>query len=403
MKLSEALRKLLALLLVLVTGTAVPPAFAADAVSSATVNIASLPELAVNPDASVLVIFFSTNDTVKAVSYTIADILRADVFEIVPETPYTEDDLRYYTDCRADREQKDSTARPAISVWPDSMEAYDTVFIGYPIWHGQAPRILYTLLEGIDLSGKTVVPFCTSASSGAGSSARNLQALAGDGAVWLDVKRIDNGSGTDDIRDWVLGLGLKEEAEMRMTINDTPVSVAWEDNDSVKALRELAAGGLTVQMSMYGGFEQVGPIGQSLPSSDVQTVTSPGDIVLYSSDRLVVFYGNNSWAYTRLGRITDKTPEEMEALLGNGNVTITIDTERTDEPRSFLRIPAETQRIESMAFAGVSADAVILPETVTDIAADAFAGSRVRFICGCADTYAERYADANGFIFIPGD
>ena len=111
---------------------------------------------------------------------------------------------------------------------------------------------------------------------------------------------------------------------MQMEINDTPVTVAWENNESVAALKELAANGLTIQMSMYGGFEQVGSIGQRLPSSDVQTSTSSGDIVLYSSNQLVVFYGSNSWAYTRLGHITDKTPEEMRTLLSNGDVTITI-------------------------------------------------------------------------------
>lgn len=117
----------------------------------------------------------------------------------------------------------------------------------------------------------------------------------------------------------------KEEASMmQMKINDTPVTVAWEDNESVSALKELAANDLTIQMSMYGGFEQVGSIGQRLPSSDVQTSTSSGDIVLYSSNQLVVFYGSNSWAYTRLGHITDKTPEEMRTLLSNGDVTITL-------------------------------------------------------------------------------
>lgn len=117
----------------------------------------------------------------------------------------------------------------------------------------------------------------------------------------------------------------KEEASMmQMKINDTPVTVAWEDNESVSALKELAANDLNIQMSMYGGFEQVGSIGQRLPSSDVQTSTSSGDIVLYSSNQLVVFYGSNSWAYTRLGHITDKTPEEMRTLLSNGDVTITL-------------------------------------------------------------------------------
>ena len=117
----------------------------------------------------------------------------------------------------------------------------------------------------------------------------------------------------------------KEEASMmQMKINDTPVTVAWENNESVSALKDLAMSGLTIQMSMYGGFEQVGSIGQRLPSHDVQTSTSSGDIVLYSSNQLVVFYGSNSWAYTRLGHITDKTSDEMRMLLSNGDVTITI-------------------------------------------------------------------------------
>ena len=112
--------------------------------------------------------------------------------------------------------------------------------------------------------------------------------------------------------------------DMQMMIGETPVTVAWEDNASVEAMRALAAEGLTIEMSMYGGFEQVGSIGQSLPRDDQQTTTTSGDIVLYSGNQLVVFYGSNSWAYTRLGHITDQTPEQMKALLGSGDVTITL-------------------------------------------------------------------------------
>ena len=114
---------------------------------------------------------------------------------------------------------------------------------------------------------------------------------------------------------------------MKMKIGETPVEVAWENNESVEALKELAKDGLTIQMSMFGGFEQVGAIGRRLPSRDTETVTASGDIVLYSSSQLVVFYGSNSWAYTRLGHITDKTPEEMRALLSKGDVTITLSVE----------------------------------------------------------------------------
>ena len=112
--------------------------------------------------------------------------------------------------------------------------------------------------------------------------------------------------------------------DMQMMIGETPVTVAWEDNASVEALKTLAVEGPTIEMSMYGGFEQVGSIGQSLPRDDQQTTTTSGDIVLYSGNQLVVFYGSNSWAYTRLGHITDQTPEQMKALLGSGDVTITL-------------------------------------------------------------------------------
>ena len=112
-----------------------------------------------------------------------------------------------------------------------------------------------------------------------------------------------------------------------LMIGETPVTVAWEENESVRALRELCREGeLVIPMSMYGGFEQVGSLGKSLPRSDVQTRTEAGDLVLYAGNQIVVFYGSNSWAYTRLGRITDQSAEELTALLGSGDVTITLRT-----------------------------------------------------------------------------
>lgn len=115
------------------------------------------------------------------------------------------------------------------------------------------------------------------------------------------------------------------EADLRLLIGNTEVYVAWENNESVSALIKLTeAEPLVINMSMYGGFEQVGSLGASLPRNDRQTTTEAGDIVLYSGSQIVVFYGSNSWTYTRLGRITDKTASEMADLLSKGNVTITI-------------------------------------------------------------------------------
>ena len=115
---------------------------------------------------------------------------------------------------------------------------------------------------------------------------------------------------------------------LTMKIDGKKVAVDWEENESVAALTELVKDKpLTIQMSMYGGFEQVGSIGTSLPRNDAQTTTQAGDIVLYSGNQIVVFYGTNSWAYTRLGHITDKTAAQMKDLLGNGNVTIEFSLE----------------------------------------------------------------------------
>ena len=119
----------------------------------------------------------------------------------------------------------------------------------------------------------------------------------------------------------------EEKTDMKLKIGDTEVPVIWEENESVDALKALAAEGpLTIHMSMYGGFEQVGPIGQDIVSNDQQTTTQAGDIVLYSSDQIVAFYGSNSWAYTRLGH-ADLSQKEMEDLLGNGDVIMTLQME----------------------------------------------------------------------------
>ena len=119
-----------------------------------------------------------------------------------------------------------------------------------------------------------------------------------------------------------------KEKMLRMMIGNTAVAVEWEKNESVRALEALCAERpIVIQMSMYGGFEQVGPIGSRLPSNDVQTTTTAGDIVLYSSNQIVVFYGSNSWSYTRFGHITDRDTSGMAALLRNGNVTVTISME----------------------------------------------------------------------------
>lgn len=161
----------------------------------------------------VLVAYFSATNTTEGVAEQIADGLLADIYEIVPQEPYTDADLDYGDDnSRSSIEMNDSAARPAISGSVEDMEQYEIVFIGYPIWWGDTPRIVSTFVESYDFSGKTVIPFCTSGGSGIGSSGKNLEQLT-DGGDWLEGGRLSGGASREDIVSWVNELGLEVTAQ----------------------------------------------------------------------------------------------------------------------------------------------------------------------------------------------
>ncbi len=120
-----------------------------------------------------------------------------------------EADLAYYTNGRADQEQNEPDVRPAISGGVENMDIYDTIILGYPIWHGQAPRIISTFLESYDFSGKTIIPFCTSHSSGIGSSASNLHVLCSESVEWMDGKRFEAGVSRESVQNWIGEVGIE--------------------------------------------------------------------------------------------------------------------------------------------------------------------------------------------------
>ena len=149
-----------------------------------------------------LVAYFSRTGNTKPLAEYAAEYLGATLFEITAKIPYTDEDIAYYTDCRADREQKDESARPEIATAVENMDEYDTVIIAHPIWHGIAPRIISTFLESYDFSGKTLLTFCTSASSPLGQSAKLLQELTPN-STWLESKRFAIGTSREEIEKWL--------------------------------------------------------------------------------------------------------------------------------------------------------------------------------------------------------
>ena len=154
----------------------------------------------------VLVVYFSATGTTKGVAEKIAGITGADTYEIKAAQEYTDADLNWNdSDSRSTKEQNDSSLRPEIGSDAISLDGYSTIYIGYPIWWGEEPRILDTFVERYDFNGKTMIPFCTSSSSGIGRSGQNLADNAGSG-TWLDGKRFDGGVSEDELRSWIDGL-----------------------------------------------------------------------------------------------------------------------------------------------------------------------------------------------------
>lgn len=152
----------------------------------------------------VLVAYFSATGNTEAVAEIIADTLDADTFEIVPQEPYTDDDLNYSDDeSRVSKEHEDESLQDIAleTTTPDNWDSYDTVFIGYPIWWGSYAWPITHFVTDNDFTGKTVIPFCTSASSGIGDSASDLAALT-DTGDWQEGQRFRSSPSESDVREW---------------------------------------------------------------------------------------------------------------------------------------------------------------------------------------------------------
>jgi flavodoxin len=173
-------------------------AFTEEASSGETANT--------NEDSGVLVVYFSATGTTKGVAEKIASITGADTYEIKAAQEYTDADLNWNdSDSRSTKEQNDSSVRPEIGSEAVSLDGYTTIYIGYPIWWGEEPRIMDTFVESYSFDGITMIPFCTSSSSGIGRSGQNLADNAGSG-TWLEGKRFGVEASEDEIRSWIEGL-----------------------------------------------------------------------------------------------------------------------------------------------------------------------------------------------------
>ena len=168
------------------------------------------PETPTTTSSKTLVVYFSASGSTKAVAETIADELDADIFELVPTQPYSSDDLNWtVSGSRVNREHDDESLRDIAltQTTPANWDDYDTVLIGYPIWWGIAAWPVNNFVKDNNFTGKTVIPFCTSSSSGLGQSGDLLENMA-NGGTWQSGQRFSSGASSSTVREWAAGLGL---------------------------------------------------------------------------------------------------------------------------------------------------------------------------------------------------
>lgn len=277
-----------------------------------------------------LVAYFSATGNTKKIAEYIVAYTGADSYDITPAIPYTTEDLNYSnSSCRANQEQNDASCRPEISGSVENMDNYDVVYIGYPIWWGEEPRIIDTFLESYDFSDKIVIPFCTSGSSSIAASENRIANLGVSIGNQLPGKRFSGSASEKSVSDWISTLDLpKQTTDTRISIavNNHTLMATLADNSSAKAFAELLNDGpLTLDLHDYGNFEKTGSLPQTLPRNDEPIDTDFGDLILYQGNQFVLYYDKNSWTFTRLGHLDSSvTKEELKSILGEENVTVTI-------------------------------------------------------------------------------
>ena len=294
----------------------------------------------VEPSGKTLVVYYSFTGNCKTLAAVLAGYAGADVLEIQPAQEgldYAANNYAIGSSLIAAIREKpnDPASYPAIKAVNRDAADYENIVIVTPLWWSNMAAIMqsYLFKECSKLKDKKVGLIVSSASSGISSVVADAKRLvpeakwAGE-ALWINNS---NRSKSDElVKEWWDGLNKSEDTmpvEIKITVSGKSLPVKIEDNVATKALvAALRDASITYEAHDYGGFEKVGGIGRTLPSGDSQITTQPGDVILYASDQIVLFYGSNSWSYTRIGKIQYGTLDELKSFLqaGKGNVSVTL-------------------------------------------------------------------------------
>ena len=288
-----------------------------------------------------LVVYYSYTGNCRDIVNALTHQIQADVLEIQPAEKGLKYEANGYTlgtqllnTIKAN--PNDANSYPAIDPVTTSLSDYQNIIIVTPLWWSQMAAIMQTYLfnYGPQMAGKSISIIVSSASSGISGVVADCKRLVPD-AVWMGNALWINNSNRKNtsslVQDWLKTLNFAEEQtamnKMYITIDGQTKSVTLVDNAATRALVEkLQQAPVTVTLNSSGGFEIWGSLGFSLPTSDQQMTAQPGDVILYNGSNICLFYGSNSWSYTRLGKIEGLSESELRSFLkaGNSNISVTL-------------------------------------------------------------------------------
>lgn len=304
-----------------------------------------------NGDNKTLIVYYSYTNNTEQIVDDLKTMINADVIEVEPANKnldYAANNYVIGTEQlnKIKNNPNDESSYPAIDPVIVDMSKYNTVIIATPLWWSQMASNMQTLLfkYGDEMAGKNIGLIVSSHNSGISGVEADAKRLVPNGkfyakSLWINASKHSQRKAL--LEQWLKDVNYNDNVNvdyntMNLKVNNSTMKVKLSDNAATKALVErLKEGTITYNAYDYGGFEKVGALGFSLPSNDTYITTEPGDIMLYTSNQLCIFFDSNSWEYTPIGKIEGMTKQQLKDAFGTGEVSIILSLDNSTSVASI--------------------------------------------------------------------
>ena len=317
-----------------------------------------------NGDNKTLIVYYSYTNNTEQIVDDLKTMINADVIEVEPvnkNLDYAANNYAIGTEQlnKIKNNPNDASSYPAIDPVSVDISKYNTVIIATPLWWSQMASNMQTFLfkYGNEMAGKNIGLIVSSHSSGISGVEADAKRLVPNGkfyakSLWINASKHSQRKAL--LEQWLKEVNYNDNVNddyntMNLKVNNNTMKVKLADNAATKALVErLKEGAITYNAHDYGGFEKVGALGFSLPSNDTYITTEPGDIMLYTSNQLCIFFDSNSWEYTPIGKIEGMTKQQLKDAFGTGEVSITLSLDNSTSVASISANQTKSNNIYAL-------------------------------------------------------